>query len=830
MKKKYNISPLLLAFALLLLPSQRLLGQDADTLLVPWLDPVTDELLINSLYEAIVSDTTDTGERANLDRVYKLEQGGFYYNTERIENSNFPLRIVGEPGDPSDMFANPPMIQLEHRDDGNRTDKILVGGHDVTLKNLIINGKTTLGDLPYEIVRFDGEEAEIVIDNVVFEYAAWGIMAVYGANSKVHITNSVFRNLLSTTQLWGGRGMSIWTDMQEVRIENNTFMNIGGFAIQIEGGVANDLWINHNTFVNIGRQSILHSWHVNSHITNNLFVNSWWHGEGEEGFSTLRLEEEDNQFSGDIFINELPTRYGLDIERVIVVSNNSHYRDSFFEDFYASTANDDFPLRSQPFVNVRTQNYADEYENIIIQNTFSELDPGIQTMPDNLQEMVNFVNAIRDDSEVIPMYYWDPGREDDNYSIQWPLPEDLSYTNTTHQSAAFGGFPLGDLNWFPAEKAAWMQQKDALEAEIRDLSGDAPDIVYVDKVEAEDGVLLGNAEVVQAEDLQLVRIEGSGNPTFMFDMDGAHTLDVVIKKRSWWETINEERATNLIVNDGEAIAVPAGTETVPGEPYDWAVPRVSEVDFVEGSNTLVLGHNWGFIEYERVTLLDGETEVKTLFASQAELVGGGSISCGGDNCASGDHYVDLTDGGLQIGLDLETGGSHILILTYKLLEQGVASADLTVNNQYIQQISFEGDAGAFRTVAFDGLEMNQGNNTIEIDDVNGSVALDFVEIFRVGTPTSARALELPEGFTLGQNYPNPFNPTTSIHFTLPYTADVTLQVYNILGQRVATLAEGSFNSGTHTVNFDASRLSSGVYLYRLNTGSHTAVRKMMLVK
>lgn len=93
-----------------------------------------------------------------------------------------------------------------------------------------------------------------------------------------------------------------------------------------------------------------------------------------------------------------------------------------------------------------------------------------------------------------------------------------------------------------------------------------------------------------------------------------------------------------------------------------------------------------------------------------------------------------------------------------------------------------------------------------------------------------RNADMPSQIELSQNYPNPFNPTTNINFTLPEMADVRLDVFNVLGQRVATLVDGNMNAGTHTVQFDASDLSSGVYLYRLTSGSFTSHRSMMLVK
>ena len=91
-------------------------------------------------------------------------------------------------------------------------------------------------------------------------------------------------------------------------------------------------------------------------------------------------------------------------------------------------------------------------------------------------------------------------------------------------------------------------------------------------------------------------------------------------------------------------------------------------------------------------------------------------------------------------------------------------------------------------------------------------------------------VQLPAQVQLHQNYPNPFNPLTVIGFTLPADSEVRLEVYNILGERVAVLADERRTAGTHQVSFNASRLSSGVYLYRLTTGDRVQTRKMMLIK
>jgi hypothetical protein len=88
----------------------------------------------------------------------------------------------------------------------------------------------------------------------------------------------------------------------------------------------------------------------------------------------------------------------------------------------------------------------------------------------------------------------------------------------------------------------------------------------------------------------------------------------------------------------------------------------------------------------------------------------------------------------------------------------------------------------------------------------------------------------PQTFALSQNYPNPFNPSTKIDFTIPSNTLVQLKVYNVLGQEVATLVNETLTPGSHTVTFDASKYSSGVYMYKVTAGSFVSTRKMVLLK
>jgi hypothetical protein len=113
-------------------------------------------------------------------------------------------------------------------------------------------------------------------------------------------------------------------------------------------------------------------------------------------------------------------------------------------------------------------------------------------------------------------------------------------------------------------------------------------------------------------------------------------------------------------------------------------------------------------------------------------------------------------------------------------------------------------------------------------------AAELTEIQRVvdtGILTAVGTTERhPQNFRLEQNYPNPFNPSTEISYTITKAGNVTLKVYNMLGQDVATLVNGYQAANTYKVNFNASGLSSGVYLYKLSSGSNETIKKMVLMK
>jgi len=127
-------------------------------------------------------------------------------------------------------------------------------------------------------------------------------------------------------------------------------------------------------------------------------------------------------------------------------------------------------------------------------------------------------------------------------------------------------------------------------------------------------------------------------------------------------------------------------------------------------------------------------------------------------------------------------------------------------------------------------------NTIVYDTITGYIYAGTVwrGLYRndatMGVNAGWHEVSVPKGFALEQCYPNPFNPTTTISFSLPKTTIASLKVYDIQGRTVATLLDGPAPAGHHQLQFDGTRLGSGVYFVRLRAGNFSAVKRMTLLK
>jgi hypothetical protein len=130
--------------------------------------------------------------------------------------------------------------------------------------------------------------------------------------------------------------------------------------------------------------------------------------------------------------------------------------------------------------------------------------------------------------------------------------------------------------------------------------------------------------------------------------------------------------------------------------------------------------------------------------------------------------------------------------------------------------------------------INDANSTATIASQFGSIDPVFFSAwdFTSQKPTTGveRTGGIPLAYKLDQNYPNPFNPSTKIEYSIKAAGLVSLKVFNLLGQVVATLTEGKQEAGNYSITFDASRFSSGIYFYQLTAGNFVATKKMMFLK
>ncbi|MBI2427918.1 MAG: T9SS type A sorting domain-containing protein [Ignavibacteriales bacterium] len=143
----------------------------------------------------------------------------------------------------------------------------------------------------------------------------------------------------------------------------------------------------------------------------------------------------------------------------------------------------------------------------------------------------------------------------------------------------------------------------------------------------------------------------------------------------------------------------------------------------------------------------------------------------------------------------------------------------------------EGGKGGFGNNHIENI--NDANATATVASQFGSINPLYYDQWNFGTGTKGVGRKndgIPGKFALEQNYPNPFNPTTTINYSIPLNGLVSLKVFNILGQEVMSLVNTEQTAGNYQVTFNANTLSSGVYFYRIDAGSFSSVKKMMLMK
>ncbi|UCE17679.1 MAG: PKD domain-containing protein, partial [Gemmatimonadota bacterium] len=212
-------------------------------------------------------------------------------------------------------------------------------------------------------------------------------------------------------------------------------------------------------------------------------------------------------------------------------------------------------------------------------------------------------------------------------------------------------------------------------------------------------------------------------------------------------------------------------------------------------------------------------------------------------------YINVTDVGITVHVyDMVVGRAKVgpnyigtcTVTIYDNLNNPVSGATVSVTATGPTGGDYSDVTVGDGTVSFEtaGMKKPSGEWCFEVTDVthasytydpgsnNVTMACESGPVFGTG---GAVTLMVPQVFSVS-NSPNPFNPETEIHYTLPVNANVTLEIFNIVGQRIATLVNEMQNSGYHRVTWNASDVPSGVYFYRIVAGEFTATNKMVLMK
>ena len=298
--------------------------------------------------------------------------------------------------------------------------------------------------------------------------------------------------------------------------------------------------------------------------------------------------------------------------------------------------------------------------------------------------------------------------------------------------------------------------------------------------------------------------------------------------------------------------------------------------FAVDSSTLIVGHGTGVITFASLTL-GLKVEVKGSLTTSGVLTAK-LIKVHPENEFEVYGKIDSLTGTQFVvaGLTIMTDQNTVY---YDEFDNVVAFGSLKVNQfvevEYVKTVLNENLAVKVeiekdpQTVQFNGMVTATSSNSIQLSVPSFSISSNTVFLNSSYTPVQSSSIQvgqtvtvwasqdqggnlkavqvqqisgsvtsvndgskesLPTNYELNQNYPNPFNPTTTISFTLSKVENVRLTVYNIIGQEVASLVNGQMNAGLHIVTFNAAKLATGIYFYRLQAGGFVAIKKMVLLK
>ena len=458
-------------------------------------------------------------------KIYQLQAGQWYGLDGIIENVGYHLQIIGEPYDDKTM---PATVQIGTDSEGEPAGMMFDAKGDITLKNIYFVNADLLGQISPSWLFQYSFEGRVVIDNCVIDpMGQFSAVEMTGGGNDLFFTNNLCArhgNELSqndghcfvTAQGADPSGAdTLW-------FENNTFVSTGmnWLYADFQAQVNNFIWINHNTFIHHKSQLEWSNFENEFYMTNNLFFD----------FMTAPFSYNWQPMPGGdldmpkpmlIYADTLPDEM-LPSTRSQFIEYNTLFRHQGFYDLIAemndtATATGSNKVNLQPFIwdghtpayfgadpaeafsasreghlfnhenNINTDFPMWKYGNVMYDVDPLFTDPMIYDLSDSLiawTRPASFIHALRDSRDnwppasEWPSWHWDPDG-DVAMNATWPL-FDGTYQNSELLRASIEGLPLGDLNWFPAAKAAWENRKEDVQSHIIALNEDTIDIGFSD--------------------------------------------------------------------------------------------------------------------------------------------------------------------------------------------------------------------------------------------------------------------------------------------------------------------------------------------------------------
>ena len=284
----------------------------------------------------------------------------------------------------------------------------------------------------------------------------------------------------------------------------------------------------------------------------------------------------------------------------------------------------------------------------------------------------------------------------------------------------------------------------------------------------------------------------------------------VVAFRDGWRFKDDHRISRVYVTDTDSLGKFEFNELLPGTYFVMALPLGNYApSFYTSFDTV--NNRWKraskiVINGNSVDNINIYVKPFGTFANGYTGITGNVNLTGGNNSSKSGAFVFAMRDGEVAGYAITDGMGNYRI-------DGLAPGKYNVS---VDKAGYDESALKEVNVSYDMM----GN------PVNGEASFTINSVLSVSVTSTVQ----PKNYSLEQNYPNPFNPSTTIKYSLPSNGAVSLKVYNLIGQEVATLINSYQTSGEYTVPFNASNLSSGVYFYRLESGSFNVVKKMLLIK